>query len=213
MMKLQVKLMGHARIPTLSAEEEVALRKSGANRVAGSVRQHLLELKAATGSRKWWGKAARQVQVAPEEEDGRAVVAINHRGVHLHWKGGDVRPTGRPSEVTGKPTKSLLIPFPDSPLRQRGISLAELGVPKESIHVIKSKKGCPILVAGIEKKTRLRADGATPRQARTNLIWLGKLVKRAHFEPRPEVLPSEEALHAEAVEGARQALSAILQSK
>lgn len=201
MMKLQVKLMGSARIPTLSAEDEGALRKSGANRVAGSVRQHLLELKAATGSRKWWGKAARSVQVAPEEEDGRAVVAINHRGVHLHWKGGDVRPTGRPSEVTGKPTKSLLIPFPDSPLRQRGISLAELGVPKESIHVIKSKKGCPILVAGIEKKTR------------TNLIWLGKLVKSAHFDPRPEVLPSEEALHAEAVEGARQALSAILQSK
>ncbi|MBR2126973.1 MAG: hypothetical protein IJ943_09605 [Akkermansia sp.] len=198
MMKLQVKLMGHARIPTLSAEDEGALRKSGANRVAGSVRQHLLELKAATGSRKWWGKAARSVQVAPEEEDGRAVVAINHRGVHLHWKGGDVRPTGRPSEVTGKPTKSLLIPFPDSPLRQRGISLAELGVPKESIHVIKSKKGCPILVAGIEKKTR------------TNLIWLGKLVACAHFEPRPEVLPSEEALHAEAVEGARQALRAIL---
>ena len=201
MMKLQVKLMGSARIPTLSAEDEGALRKSGANRVAGSVRQHLLELKAATGSRKWWGKAARSVQVVPEEEEGRAVVAINHRGVHLHWKGGDVRPTGRPSEVTGKPTKSLLIPFPDSPLRQRGISLAELGVPKESIHVIKSKKGCPILVAGIEKKTR------------TNLIWLGKLVARAHFEPRPEVLPSEEALHAEAVEGARQALSAILQSK
>lgn len=201
MIKLQVKLMGSARIPTLSAEDEGALRKSGANRVAGSVRQHLLELKAATGSRKWWGKAARSVQVAPEEEDGRAVVAINHRGVHLHWKGGDVRPTGRPSEVTGKPTKSLLIPFPDSPLRQRGISLAELGVPKESMHVIKSKKGCPILVAGIEKKTR------------TNLIWLGKLVKSAHFDPRPEVLPSEEALHAEAVEGARQALSAILQSK
>lgn len=201
MMKLQVKLMGSARIPTLSAEDEGALRRSGANRVAGSVRQHLLELKAATGSRKWWGKAARSVQVAPEEEEGRAVVAINHRGVHLHWKGGTVRPTGRPSEVTGKPTKSLLIPFPDSPLRQRGISLAELGVPQESIHVIKSKKGCPILVAGIEKKTR------------TNLIWLGKLVKSAHFEPRPEVLPSEEALHAEAVEGARQALSAILQSK
>ena len=36
MMKLQVKLMGHARIPTLSAEEEEALRKSGANRVAES---------------------------------------------------------------------------------------------------------------------------------------------------------------------------------
>lgn len=198
MIKLQVKLMGSARIPTLSAEDEGALRKSGANRVAGSVRQHLLELKAATGSRKWWGKAARSVQVAPEEEEGRAVVAINHRGVHLHWRGGDVRPTGRPSAVTGKPTKSLLIPFPDSPLRQRGISLAELEVPKESIHVIKSKKGCPILVAGIEKKTR------------TNLIWLGKLVTSAHFEPRPEVLPSEEALHAEAVEGARQALRAIL---
>lgn len=201
MIKLQVKLMGAARVPTLSAEDEGALRRSGANRVAGSVRRHLLELKAATGSRKWWGKAARSVQVAPEEEEGRAVVAINHRGVRLQWKGGEVRPTGRPSEVTGKPTKSLLIPFADSPLRKRGISLAELRVPKESIHVIRSKKGCPILVAGIEKKRR------------TNLIWLGKLVKSAHFDARPEVLPSEEALHAEAEEGARQALRAILRRK
>lgn len=199
MIKLQVKLMGSARVPTLSAEDEVALRKSSANRVAGSVRQHLMELQASTGSRKWWGKAARSVQVAPEEEDGRTVVVINHRGVHLHWKGGDVRPTGRPSAVTGKPTKSLLIPFPDSPLMQQGISLAELRVPKESIHVIKSKKGCPILAADIEENTS------------TNLIWLGKLVKRAHFDPRPEVLPSEDALHEEAVEGAREAMRAILQ--
>lgn len=168
--------------------------------VCGVVKSNFTQLAARSGSRRYWYGADALTQVAGEEE-GRAVVVVRQRGVHLHWKGGDVRPTGRLSEVTGKPTKSLLIPFPDSPLRQRGISLAELGVPQESIHVIKSKKGCPILVAGIEKKTRLRADGATPRQARTNLIWLGKLVKSAHFEPRPEVLPSENELQRAALTG------------
>jgi len=156
--------------------------------VCGVVKSNFTQLAARSGSRRYWHGADALTQVAGEEE-GRAVVVVRQRGVHLHWKGGDVRPTGRPSEVTGKPTKSLLIPFPDSPLRQRGISLAELGVPKESIHVIKSKKGCPVLVAGIEKKTR------------TNLIWLGKLVKSAHFESRPEVLPSENELQRAALTG------------
>lgn len=201
MIKLQVHITGSARIPTLRAAEAQALRKSGANRVAGSVRRHLLALAASTGSRRWWGQAARSVQVAPQEESGSALVLITQRGVRLHWQGGEVRPTGRPSAVTGKPTRSLLLPFPDSPLRRRGITLAELGLPPESIHVIKSKRGCPILVAGEQQKTH------------TNLIWLGTLVKSARFRPRPGVLPSEAALRAEAQEGARQALRALLKQQ
>lgn len=156
--------------------------------VCGVVKANFTQLAARSGSRSFWHGADALTRVAGEE-DGRTVVTVSQRGVRLHWKGGDVRPTGRPSAVTGKPTRSLLIPFADSPLRKQSISLAELGVPKESIHVIKSKRGCPILVAGKEEETR------------TNLIWLGKLVKRAHFEPRPEVLPSGEMLQRAALTG------------
>lgn len=209
MLKLVVKASELPPLPRFSAEEESEIRGSAAVVVCGVVKQNFTQLAAKSGSRRFWHGADALTRVAAEE-DGRAIVVVSQRGVHLHWKGGDVRPTGRPSEVTGKPTRSLLIPFPDSPLRQRGISLAELGVPQESIHVIKSRKGCPILVAGIEKKTRLRSDGATPRQARTNLIWLGKLVKRAHFEPRPEVLPSEELLQRAALTGGISKIQEIL---
>lgn len=165
--------------------------------VCGVVKSNFTQLAAKSGSRRFWHGADALTRVAAEE-DGRAIVVVSQRGVRLHWKGGDVGPTGRPSAVTGKPTKSLLIPFPDSPLRKRGISLAELGVPKESMHVIKSKKGCPILVAGIEKKRH------------TNLIWLGKLVKRAHFEARPEVLPSEDELQRAALTGGISKIQEIL---
>ncbi len=197
MLKLVVKASELPPLPQFSAEESAEIRGSAAAVVCGVVKQNFTQLAAKSGSRRFWHGADVLTRVAAEE-DGRAIVVVSQRGVHLHWKGGDVRPTGRPSAVTGKPTKSLLIPFPDSPLRQRGISLAELGVPKESIHVIKSKKGCPILVAGIEKKTR------------TNLIWLGKLVKSAHFEPRPEVLPSENELQRAALTGGISKIQEIL---
>ncbi len=197
MLKLVVKASELPTLPRFSVEEETEIRGSAAAVVCGVVKQNFTQQAAKSGSRRYWYGADKLTEVAGEEE-GRAVVVVRQRGVRLHWKGGDVRPTGRPSEVTGKPTKSLLIPFPDSPLRQQGISLVELGVPKESIHVIKSKKGCPILVAGIEKKTR------------TNLIWLGKLVKSAHFEPRPEVLPSENELQRAALTGGISKIQEIL---
>lgn len=120
-------------------------------------------------------------------EARKAEVAIFQKGVRLHWKGGTVRPTGRTSEATGKPTKSLLIPFADSPLRKRRVTLAELHLPADSIHVLKSRNGCPILAATKSLKTR------------TNLVWLGKLVKAASFRPRPEVLPAAEALQRSAI--------------
>lgn len=197
MLKLVVKASELPPLPRFSEEEEAAIRGEAAAMVCGVVKSNFTQLAAKSGSRRFWHGADALTRVAAEE-DGRAIVVVSQRGVRLHWKGGEVRPTGRPSAVTGKPTKSLLIPFPDSPLRKRGISLAELGVPKESMHVIKSKKGCPILVAGIEKKRH------------TNLIWLGKLVKRAHFEARPEVLPSENELQRAALTGGISKIQEIL---
>ncbi len=74
--------------------------------------------------------------------------------------------------VAGRPTKRLLIPFADSPLRKRDVTLAELKLPPEKVHVITSRNGCPLLLHGKRLKTR------------TNLTWLGKLVPRAElFSP------------------------------
>ncbi len=112
-------------------------------------------------------------------------------------KGGTVRPTGRISDVTGKPTRSLLIPFDDSPLRKTRQTLKEWAGTKQ-IRVIKSRNGCPILIATEEKKTR------------TNITWLGKLVKQAHHKPRPEVMPDSDTLSAALAQGAKQSVKHLL---
>lgn len=165
---------------------------------ATAVRKNFRRIKELTGSKHYWHGAASSTQVAEQTEGSTAYVVVRQKGVRLHWKGGTVRPTGKPSEVTGKPTKALLIPFDDSPLKKRRVSLHELHYPKENLHVFKSAGGCPILVAAEQMKRK------------TKLIWLGKLVKAAHFDARPEVMPNEQELKSAAVLGAGEAINAIL---
>lgn len=161
---------------------------------ATAVRKNFRRIKELTGSKHYWHGAASSTQVAEQTEGCTAYVVVRQKGVRLHWKGGTVRPTGKPSEVTGKPTKALLIPFDDSPLKKRRVSLYELHYPEENIHVIKSHSGCPILVAAEHIKRK------------TKLIWLGKLVKAAHFDARPDVMPAPEAMLAAAVDAGRTAI-------
>lgn len=169
-----------------------------ATEAANAIRKNFRRLKELTGSKHYWHGAASSTQVAEQTEGSTAYVVVRQKGVRLHWKGGTVRPTGKPSEVTGKPTKALLIPFDDSPLKKKRIPLHELHVPRENIHVFKSHSGCPILVAAEHKKRK------------TKLIWLGKLVKMAHFDARPDVMPNEQELKSAAVLGAGEAINAIL---
>lgn len=197
MMKLTIKLSG-GNLPTLTPDQASTIKRDAALGAAIEVRGNFVKLAQRSGSRHFWHDAAALTRLAPEEEDGQAVIVVRKKGVRLHYKGGTVRPTGRPSEFTGKPTKALLIPFDDSPLRKRGVALRELGYTPEQVHVIKSRNGCPLLVAQQQLKTR------------SNLIWLGKLVKATTHPPRPEVLPTPQEIRKAAIRGARQSIKTIL---
>ena len=185
------------KIQTPAGFTDEQLRRVALDAALGTatvVRKNFRRLKELTGSKYFWHGAASSTQVAEQTEGSTAYVVVRQKGVRLHWKGGTVRPTGKPSEVTGKPTKALLIPFDDSPLKKRRVSLHELHYAEENIHVFKSHSGCPILVAAEHMKRK------------TKLIWLGKLVKAAHFDARPEVMPTPEVMLAAAADAGRTAI-------
>lgn len=202
MIKLKMSMLGVPRLPALGDAALGLIAKEAARGVATELRLNFKRLGRAVGSRHFWHSAADAVAEPPTAEGRTATVLVRKRGVRLHWQGGEVKPTGQQSEVTGRPTKALLIPFADSPMRKRGQTLAEAlhrdGLTADDVHVIKSKGGCPILMAAKQLKRK------------TNLIWLGKLVKRAKFNPRPEVIPTAEQLAAAAVKEGRRGLKLIL---
>ncbi len=188
--------------PTGFTDEELArVAQDSALGVATAVRKNFRQLKTKSGSRYFWHEAAAGTQVAEDVNGTTAYVEIRAKGVRLHWKGGTVRPGKNVSEVTGQKTKSLLIPFEDSPMRKRRVSLYELHYPQEKTHVLTSRNGCPVLVAAKERKKK------------TDLIFLGKLVKSATFTARPEVMPTQEALVSAAVKAGKRAAKEILKSK
>lgn len=190
MLKLTLTPAALPPLPRLDDRDTRAIVTSAANAVAGEVKANFVRLASASGSRYYWHGADAGTRVSLTGDPTQAAVTVHQVGVRLHYYGGTVRPTGHPSEVTGKPTKSLLIPFEDSPLRRRRATLAELGYPREQIRVIKSRGGCPILIA------------TEARKRKSNIIYLGKLVKSATFRPRPDVLPAASAMQAAMLRGA-----------
>lgn len=192
------RIKGLTLPPSLTPQELSGVAQDSALSVAASIRKNFRALATKSKSRHFWRGALDSTEVGKTATNGVATITVSQVGVRLHWKGGTVRPTGRISDVTGKPTRALLIPFDDSPLRKRRQSLKELGYSSEQIHVLKSKKGTPILVAAQEQKKK------------TKLIWLGKLVKQAHHEPRPEVMPDNKTLSAALQKGAVQSVKHLL---
>lgn len=180
------------KLPSLSPTQVTAIAKDASIAIATEIRKNFTRLGRASHSRYYWHEAADSVVLPGNQHDGIAEIKITQIGVRLHWRGGAVRPTGRVSEVTGKPTSSLLIPFSDSPLRKRRATLAEMGYDPEKVHVIKRRGGAPVLVYAAEKKRR------------TDLVYLGVLVKQATFHARPDVLPDDATLQAAAIRGAEQ---------
>lgn len=162
------------------------------NRAAGTaallaVKENFISL----GGKRYYGRAARTTQVTEATEDG-VTVEVMQRGIALHYFGGTVRPTGEISEVTGKPTKALLIPGPRSPQRLRDKSLHELGYPPDRVHVIKSKNGKAYLVADAKPRVKLgKGEKAKKLKGKDKYIYLGALRKTATIKANPAVLPSD----------------------
>lgn len=150
--------------------------------------------------RGYWVRAADSVEagrVSAEE----VRIGVPHVGVGLIWKGGEVRPTGRRSEVTGRPIRSLLIPFDDSPLRELDLSLFEYKQrARGSVHPLRTRSGKMILVDEVKGKGK---------KAKGEMIGLGVLVARAVIREHADVMPGEEELERCAEGAARDVLDAM----
>lgn len=152
----------------------------------------------------WWGDAANKVAIARVDEQ-HAVVGIYQVGVALQRFGGTVQASGRTSEVTGKPIKNLLIPVGNSALKKgkRRGGLKELGIPEESIHVVKAKSGKRYLIADKRKR------GKRSKTMRDSGEMLGLLVPQATIRPHPDALPTDQQFHDAAAAGAEKALKGL----
>lgn len=183
--------------------------------VATALRNEVRENFRTLGGRRFWQDAARQTARGPVTADG-ASVEVYWVGVALHYRGGTVKATGRRSDVTGKATKSLLIPSRYSPLRQRRVSLSALGIPRENIHVIKSKNGKAYLVADTARAAKAKAAGTQLKgkkgkkvKGRDRLVFLGSLRKSATIRANSRVMPTPASMMAAAKEAAINRLAAL----
>ncbi len=105
------------------------------------------------------------------------VVTISHLGVALHYYGGTVKPSGKVSEVTGKPIKFLTIPKVAAAHGKTVGTLRAMGI---------------TLYPG--RGGLLRQAGAK-REPKTDEMWFA-LTKSVTFKPDPTVLPTEAKLRA-----------------
>lgn len=201
MIRLHVDVIGLQRLPLApSIRAEMVADVARAARQA--VRDSFQTMIDRTQSQGFWGKAKQSIN-PPVIRDNKATIDITHTGVRLQWLGGTVRPTGRKSEVTGRPIRSLLIPFKDSPLRRR--SLASLHLPEEEVMVLGDVDTGNAILARVRQRKRRNRDGHYQ-----DVTPLGALVKSATIPAHPEVMPSREQMRKYAVRAATLVLNRLL---
>ncbi len=189
MLKLTFTVKNIRRLADIAPQQRADVLHSAAGHVRGTLEEHFRKLPG----RKFWTDAADSVNVSPKASaDGKAKarVEVLKRGVALRFFGGVVKPRGNISELTGRPTKSLLIPGKE--LRANGGELIDVVKNPKKLHVIKTKAGKVLLVEDIPGK---KGKGAEVRIH-------GQLVKRTVHKPNPRVLPTVEQMQAAARTGA-----------
>lgn len=195
MISLQVHLnMSVALARMVTPEDLQEMTRHAGDDLRDLLKNHFIDRSQQTGSRNYWAGAA---EATESHMDGRtARVTVSHTGVRLHLLGGTVRPTGRISPVTGRPTKSLLVPGPDSPLRKRRITLAEAAIPEDEIMVLYSTKSHLPYLARVQERKRMY------KGQRQKVTPLGLLLKSVKHDPDRTVLPSDQELTATVKESA-----------
>lgn len=163
-------------------------------------------------SRTFYPDAARSVFVEPDGE--HLCVNIYKRGVKLQWlgsgylPGGVIKPSGKMSEVTKCPIKSLSIPTKAAPY---GKSIFESRLPLAFIPTNKRPDvigvlvgATPVIVKRGKRKgqTELRADKSAP------IFYV--LMSQATITPHPLTMLSADDMRAAVGTGASDALQLIL---
>lgn len=196
MIRLQIQLLVNLSDMGLSEEQLGRISMGAAMDTEDLIRRHFESLGGST----FWPAAARSTKVVPDK-NGDATIEIWKKGVKLQWLGGTVKPTRRTSDVTGNPITSLLIPAKWSPLKGR--ELDELSLPKDQVQVIPRKNKSALLAHVLPQP-----KGQTGKKSKVSV--LGFLVKQATIKPHPDVMPTEEEIHAAAKTGAEDVLQNIL---
>lgn len=189
MLKLTFTVKNIRKLADIAPQQRADVLYSAAGHVRGTLEEHF----RAQGGRKFWPKAADSVHVSPQASEGgtaRARIEILKHGVALRFFGGVVKPRGNISDLTGRPTKSLLIPGKE--LRANGGELIDVVKNPKKLHVIKTKAGKVLLVEDIPGK----------KGKEDEIRIHGQLVKRTVHKPNPRVLPTVEQMQAAAREGA-----------
>lgn len=157
----------------IAAVEKEAIAKAGMNALYLLITKNFRSL----GGAKFWGDAVKSTLV--QQRGDAANLTVSHKGVRLQYLGGTVKPTGKISEMTGRPITSLLVPLRNSPLKNK--ALKELPIDPESIKVI-PREGKPSLLAAITGKGKNAV--MTP---------LAVLLKQTTITPNDKVFPSIQA--------------------
>ena len=123
MLKLTFTVKNIRRLSDIAPQQRAEVLYSAAGHVRGTLEEHFRKLPG----RKFWTDAADSVNVSPKASVGgkaMARVEVLKHGVALRFFGGVVKPRGNISDLTGRPTKSLLIPGKD--LRANGGELIDV---------------------------------------------------------------------------------------
>ena len=186
MLKLTFTVKNIRRLSDITPQQRAEVLHSAAGHVRGTLEEHFRKLPG----RKFWTDAADSVNVRAQTSvrgKAKARVEVLKHGVALRFFGGVVKPRGNISELTGRPTKSLLIPGKE--LRANGGELIDVVKNPKKLHVIKTKAGKVLLVEDIPGKKKGEKD---------SMRIQGQLVKRAVHKPNPRVLPTRETMAAAA---------------
>lgn len=192
MIPLHFEMKFHDELSRLFVEDDmsVAARNAGAD-ICELFKDHFQKRATEKGSRNYWARAKGSVE--SQSSGQTAEITVGQKGVKLHWlgsgylPGGVVKPSGRTSQVTGRPITSLLIPFDDSPLRKRRESLKELGIPEQEICVLLSKNGHPYLARVEDRKRKYKGS-------KVKVTPLGLLLKSVKRYPDPSVMPTADEM-------------------
>ncbi len=183
MLKLTIR-SGLCSLRSITPEQKEDILHAAAGRVRSLMESHFDGLP----SRRFWKEAADSIHVEPEK-NGTLNINIFKRGVHLRYAGGTVKPSGKISELTGKPIKSLLIPGRRTAMHTQGLDLYDVVKAPNRVHTIKNHAGRVYLVE----------DAEQPEQ---KMRYLGRLVKQTTHSPDPSVLPSMQDMQEAAAKGA-----------
>ncbi len=185
MITLSVDISGNLRLNRITPR---AVAQEGARGIYNEVIKSLGEMGRRSNSRYYWPEAVRTT-TEPRMDGDVATISVTKTGVRLHWQGGKVKPTGNLSRVTGRPIRSLLIPFRDSPIRRKALS--EARYPADEVMVLKSDDGRPYLahVKPYKRKVNGKTAKVTP---------LGYFIKQVTIKAKPEVIPTEATMYSAA---------------